>query len=380
MDLYEKHGLRRVVNAYDKATSLCGAIVLPEVAEAVTECLRHCYELDAVQAVAGRVIAEATGAEWGCVTACAAAGTTLGVAASMTGKDTAKVAQLPDTTGMPSRVIIHKGHCINFGAPVKQMIRLSGAEVVEVGDTNTCPADLIRYELDRGGAAAVVAVESYHTVRARGPELSELAEIAHEAGVPLIVDAATQELRLRELVSCGPDLVVSSAHKYFSSTTAGIVAGRRDLVEAVYLQNCGIGRGMKAGKEALFGVIAALEHHVQQDLAVWTAEEDRKVQRVLDLLKDVPGVQATSDPDPNGCPFLRVRLSVDPEVTGHTAVSLRQALAQGDPTVVVRVYHPDEGCVYLNLTEMNDEEIVFACGRIVDAVSAKATSCVSNTP
>ena len=228
--------------------------------------------------------------------------------------------------------------------------------------------------------AALVAVESYHTVRARGPELPELAEIAHAAGVPLIVDAATQELRLRELVSCGPDLVVASAHKYFSSTTAGIVAGRRDLVEAVYLQNRGIGRGMKAGKEAIFGVITALDHHVQQDVAVWTAEEDRKVQLVLGLLKDVPGLQTAADPDPNGCPFSRVRLSVDPETTGHDAVSLRQALAQGDPTIVVRVYHPDEGCVYLNLTEMNDEEIAFACGRIADIMSGKATSCVSNTP
>jgi len=374
MDLYEKHGLRRVVNAYDKATSLCGAVVLPEVAEAVAECLQHCYELDAVQEAAGRAIAEATGAEWGCVTACAAAGITLGVAASMTGKDAAKVAQLPDTDGMPCRVIIQKGHCINFGAPVKQMIRLSGARVVEVGDANTCPADLIRYELNKGDAAAVVAVESYHTVRARGPALSELAELAHAAGVPLIVDAATQELRLRELVSYGPDLVIASAHKYFSSTTAGIVAGRRDLVEAVYLQNRGIGRGMKAGKEAIFGVIAALEHHRRQDLAGWIAEENRKVQRVLDLLKDVPGVQAAVDPDPNGCPFSRVRLSADAEVTGHSAVSLTQALAAGDRTVVVRVYHPDEGCVYLNLTEMNDEEIAFACGKISEILSA------SNTP
>ena len=310
------------------------------------------------------------------MTACAAAGITLGVAASMTGRDPAKVAQLPDTTEMPNRVIIQKGHCINFGAPVKQMIRLSGAEVVEVGDANTCSAELIRHELARGNVAAIVAVESYHTVhtvRARGPKLSELAELAHEAGVPLIVDAATQELRLHELVSYDLDLVVASAHKYFSSTTAGIVAGRRELVEAVYLQNRGIGRGMKAGKEAIFGVIAALDHHMQQDIATWTAEENRKVQRVLDLLADIPGLRAVADPDPNGCPFSRVRLSVDSPITGHTAVSLQQVLADGDPTVVVRVYHPNDGCVYLNMTEMNDKDIAFACEKIKEAVSCKGT-------
>lgn len=141
MDLYERYGLRRVINAYDKATSLCAAIVLPEVVEVVAECLPHCYELAAVQEAAGRAIAKATAAEWGCVTACAAAGITLGVAAAMTGPDPAKAAQLPDTTGLPRRVVIQKGHCINFGASVTQMIRLSGAEVVEVGDANTCSPD-----------------------------------------------------------------------------------------------------------------------------------------------------------------------------------------------------------------------------------------------
>ena len=361
MDLYEKYGLRRVINAYDKATSLGGAAVLPEIVEVVAECLRHPYELDAIQRVAGRVIAEATGAEWGCVTACAAAGITLGVAASMTGGDLGKVMQLPDAAGMPSRVIIQKGHCINFGAEVAQMIRLSGAQVVEVGSANSCSAELIRHELAKEDAAALVAVESYHTVGARGPSLAELAQIAHAAGVPLIVDAATQELRLREILASGPDLVIASAHKYFCSTTAGIVAGRKDLVEAAYIQNRGIGRGMKAGKEAIFGVIAALEVHMRSDVAAWTANENRKVRRAIEQLSDLPGVAAAADPDPNGCPFSRVRLAIDPAVAGHTAISLRAALAQRDPMVAVRVYHPNEGSVYLNLTELSDEEIDGLC-------------------
>ena len=232
----------------------------------------------------------------------------------------------------------------------------------------------LKYELAKEGVAAVVAVESYHTARHRGPTLSELAHLAHEAGVPLIVDAATQELRLRELVSYGPDLAVASAHKYFSSTTAGIVAGRKGLVEAVYAQDRGIGRGMKAGKEAIFGVIAALEHHMQQDMSSWTAEEDRKVRRVLDLLADAPGLQTAASPDPNGCPFSRAKLAIDPEASGHTAVSLPQALAEGDPSVVVRVYHPDEGCIYLNMTEMNDDDITFACGRIRGILSREEVS------
>lgn len=374
MDLHKTYGLRRVINAYDKATALAGAIVLPEIIEVVAECLRQPYELDAIQETAGRVIADATGAEWGCVTACAAAGITLGVAASMTGTDRGKITQLPDTTGMPHRVIIQKGHCVNFGAAVTQMIRLAGAEVVEVGEADRCTPEHVRRGLSKEGVAAVMAVESYHTVGYAGVKLPRLAELVREGGVPLILDAATQELRLGELVSYGPDLILASAHKYFSSTTAGIVAGRRDLVEAVYLQNHGIGRGMKAGKEAIFGVIAALERHMQQDMAAWSAEEDRKVRRAIGLLEGVSGLEAAASPDPNGCPFSRVRVAVESEVCGHSAVSLKRALAEGDPTVVVRVYNPDEGCLYLNLTEMNDKEVAYACEKIRTIVTEKRRS------
>ena len=364
MDLYERYGLRRVINAYDKSTALSGAIVPPQIVEVVAECLRHPYELDAIQNAAGAAIAEATGAEWGCVTACAAAGITLGVAASMTGADAAKVAQLPDTNGMPNRAVIQKGHCISFGAPVSQMIRLSGAEVVEAGHANACRPWQIEHELARGSVAALVAVESYHTVRYGGVGLPDLARLAHGAGVPLIVDGATQELRLRELVATGADLVICSAHKYLASTTAGIVAGRRDLVEAVKLQSQGIGRGMKAGKEAIFGVLAAFESPVWRDTPQWTAEQERKAERIVGLLAGIDGLTVAIDPDPNGCPFPRVRLWLDAEATGHRPASLRAALAKGDPTVVARVYNPDEGCVYLNATEMTDEEIDFACGKI----------------
>jgi len=364
MDLCRKYGLRRVINAYDKSTALSGAVVLPEIVEVVTECLQHCYELDAIQHAAGRAIAEATGAEWGCVTACAAAGITLGVAASMTGDDMAKVAQLPDTSGMPNRAIIQKGHCISFGVPVTQMIRLAGAEVVEAGCANSCRPWHIQHELSKGNVAALVAVESYHTVRYGGVKIPELVQIAHDAGIPLIVDGATQELRLRELVATDADIVIGSAHKYLSSTTAGVVAGRKDLVEAVKLQNQGIGRGMKAGKEAIFGVMSAFDSPTWRDRETWTAEQDRRISRMIDLLAGIPGVSASIDPDPNGCPFSRVRLALDSEVSGHTPSSLRTALAEGDPAVVVRVYNPDEGCVHLNATEMTDEDIDFACEKI----------------
>ena len=193
MDLFKKYGLCRVINACGKMTSLGGAIVLPEIAEAASESFKHFFVLDELQAAAGKVIAEATGAESGCVTACTSAGITLSVAACMTGDSLPAVLQLPDTDGMKTRVLIQKGHCINYGAPVTQSIRLSGAEAVEVGTVDHCTEEDLRYQLDKGGVVAIVHVESHHTVRYGWVKLPGVVAIARDYGVPVIVDGAAQE-------------------------------------------------------------------------------------------------------------------------------------------------------------------------------------------
>jgi len=364
MDLFETYNLRRIINACGKMTKLCGAIVLPEIVDTVSESLRHFFDLDELQAAAGTVIAQATGAESGCITACTSAGITLSVAGCMTGADLGKLLQLPDPAGMPQRVIMQKGHCVNYGAPVTQAIRLAGAVPVETGSVNKCTPEEVRHELESGDVAAVLAVESHHTVRDGWVALPELVSLAHERAVPVIVDGAAQDHRLQDLVASGADLVITSAHKYLRSTTAGIVAGRKDLVEAVYLQNKGIGRGMKAGKEAIVGAMAALEYRMREDLAAWTAEQDRKVQKILDALSSVPGLQLGVDRDPNGCPFSRARLTPDPDITGHTAGSLTRALAEGNPSVVARAHHAQDGYIHLDAIEMTDDEIEYACDKV----------------
>ena len=371
MNLHERYGLRRVINACGKMTHLAGAIVLPEIAAPAAESMRQFFVLDELQAAAGRVIAASTGAESGCVTACTAAGITLSVAATMTGNSLPNVLQLPNTDGMLNRVLIQKGHCVNYGNPIEQAIRLAGATPVEVGTVNSCRHEQLRHELERGGVTAVVHVESHHTVRYGWVQLADVCTLAHEFGVPVIVDGAAQDQRLRQLIEDGADIVLASAHKYLCSTTGGIVAGRKDLVDAVYLQNRGIGRPMKAGKEAIIGAMAALEFRATQDMAAWTAEQDRKVQLVIDSLDDLPGLTLSVDPDPNGCPFSRARLTLDQTAAPHSAVSLNAVLAAGDPAIMMRAHHSEEGYLNLDAIELTDDEIAVACREIRSLLTAQ---------
>ena len=65
----------------------------------------------------------------------------------------------------------------------------------------------------------------------------------------------------------GADITIHSAHKFVGGATAGIVAGRKAMVRAAFLQNYGIGRPMKVGKEGIAAAIVALRAFAAEDRA-----------------------------------------------------------------------------------------------------------------
>ena len=369
MDLYKKHSLTRVINACGKMTHLAGASVLPEIAAEVTASLPCFFDLDELQERAGEAIVRATGAEAGCVTACTAAGIALGVAASMTGRDAGRIAQLPDTAGMANEVVIQKGHTVNFGAPIEQVVRLAGARVVEIGTVNGASDFHLEHAIG-ASTAAVLFVVSHHTVRYGCIPLDRVVEIAHARGVPVIVDAAAQSFMIREIVASGVDLAICSGHKYLSGTTAGLVCGSDDLVRAVNLQNRGIGRPMKVGKEGIVGAIAALEHRMGLDVEAWQTEQDRKMNAIIERLSGIEGIAMRAEPDPNGNPFSRARMDVDAPTTGISAAALSRAMADGDPSIRLRAHHVDEGYLTIDAMEMAEDEVDLTCERFRQLLTA----------
>jgi seryl-tRNA(Sec) selenium transferase len=62
--------------------------------------------------------------------------------------------------------------------------------------------------------------------------------------------------------------------------TSGMICGRKELVRACYLQNWGIGRAMKVGKEGIAGLLAALERWYGRD----TAAEERRHEEIARAL------------------------------------------------------------------------------------------------
>ncbi len=264
--LTQRYGFKRLLNAIGMPTIVGAHVVAPEVREAVDAVLQMSVEVDELQAAASRVIAKATGAEAGCVVSSTSAGLTIAAAAAMTGVDMSKIARLPEPVGERSDVLVYLGHDVNFGAPISQMLRLSGARVIEMGTANHGDLFHLRGALSPATAMFLYVVNGAVNQGGNFPPLAECVEVARERDVPVVVDAAA-EADVRPFLRAGADLVISSAHKQMGAPTSGLLCGRLDLVRACYLQHYGIGRAMKVGKEAVIGCMAATE--------AWYGSRDR---------------------------------------------------------------------------------------------------------
>lgn len=326
--------LRRIINAAGTMTIFGASAAVPEAVRAASEILPLFVEIDDLQRHASGAIAAATGAEAGYVTASSSAAITLAIAATMTGSDLERIARLPNATGMRDGVVIQRGHLIDYGAPIEQAIRLAGARVSPVGGTKRAEPSQPEGMLDDTIAAALYVV-SHHTEQSGQIPLDDFVRICARRKVPVIVDAAS-EYDLRGFIAAGADIAIYSAHKFLGGLTAGIVAGRKDLVRAAYLQNGGIGRGMKVGKEGIAGAIAALEAWAKRDHAAHRRQEEARIALWMRELVDIPGLRAELSPDPTMNPITRVRLQVDPAIAAITAWNLADALVEGERPIMVR--------------------------------------------
>lgn len=369
MDLHKKYGLTRIINACGKLTRTSNARVLADIKEPVMESLEHFFDADELMQKASEKIAAFSGAEAGFVTACSAAGITLCVAACMTGNDITKITKLPDTSGMKNKVVIQKGHAVNFGAPVTQMIKLAGAVPVETGSINNTKPEILEGALDDSCAALMVVV-SHHTARYGFVPLSKCVEIAHKKGIPVIVDAAAQCFNLNKIISTGADLVICSGHKYLSGTVSGMVCGKKELIKAVEKQNFGIGRTMKVGKEGIFGLLAAIEYRSGLDIDDFYKQICAKVELVCNELRRYEGVTTYKTDDPNGNPFCRSRICIDPLKAGIDAKTVCKTAAKGDPSIRLRDHHVEEGYFDVDVVELTKQELETVVKKLKDIIES----------
>ena len=367
-DYFADLGVRPFINAIGPYSSLGGAVMWPEVIDAMDYAIKNKARMKDLHDAVGRQIAALTGAESAMVTSGATCGIILGTIACMTMGDEKRMESLPDTSGMPNEVIILKNQRYLYD----RSIRAPGAKLVEVES-----ADDIRAAINPNTAMLFYLLNrpDDDTI-----EIPEYVAIAKEHGVPILCDAATTVPPVANLVStvaAGFDLVCYSGGKGLRGPySAGLLLGRPDLIEFARKNaspnHRAYGRSMKVAPEEYLGMMVAVEKSM-------TFDEDAEYQRQLNLvnamgsdLSTMPGVRTvTQTPGAEARePYIEVHW--DEAQYKTTPAEVKQALRDGDPSIEIRALFLSDGQIHLTATMLKDGEAEIVTSSLRNVLAASA--------
>lgn len=361
--VYERLGVKPIINGMGTVTVLGGSLMPPEVVQAMDDAARHFIHLPELQKKAGARLAELLKVPGAMVTGGAAASISVGAIACLTRGDKKRLQALPDTGDGVRDVIMQKTHRSGY----EHQMELCGAKIVSVETRQELEAAIN----ERTGMMFFLnKAENHGQVKAE-----EFVKIGKARGVPTMNDAASDAVpkdRLWKYTAMGFDLVIFSGGKALRGPQAsGLLMGRKDLIEASYPAMSpfgGIGRGMKVGKEELCGLLAAVERYLKVDHdAEWKQVESR-VSSIRGALKGVKGVQTDRHIPEIANELPHVTVEWDEASRSMTAQQVVEKLQAGDPPI--HVQRPGKGKLLISVWMMRGEEHVIVGKRLKEILSA----------
>ena len=264
--------LKKVINATGVIihTNLGRSPLSAEAVKAMVEASGYCnVELDLESGERGRrgasaekLLAELTGAEDGLIVNNCAAAALLVLSAIAKGGE----------------VIVSRGELVEIGGDfrVPDVLVESGCALKEVGTTNrTKLADYERAINENTKAILRVHPSNYRiTGFTESPSISDLADLAlrnkliliEDAGSGALIDLSSfglsDEPVIRTSIENGSDIVVFSGDKLAGTVQAGLIVGKKDLVQRC--RKSPLYRALRAGKLVYAAVEAALESFARE--------------------------------------------------------------------------------------------------------------------
>jgi L-seryl-tRNA(Ser) seleniumtransferase len=296
-------GLRRVINATGVVlhTNLGRAALSEAALEAMRDASRYCtLEYDSFSGARGRrgvrvesQLMDLTGAEDALVVNnCASAALLILTVLAADGE-----------------TLVSRGELVEIGGDfrIPDVMATSGTRLVEVGTTNRTHLDDYRRAINNDTRLIMrVHPSNYRIVGfATAPGLSELADVAHEAKLPLYEDAGsgqltdlssygvTDEYTVRALIEGGADVISFSGDKLLGSAQAGLIVGKAAIVAR--LRKHPLYRALRSDKLRLAALeaslaayqkdAAAVELPVIKMLSLTREEITERARRIIDEVK-----------------------------------------------------------------------------------------------
>ena len=174
-------------------------------------------------------------------------------------------------------VVVSRGEAVEIGGGfrVPDVLRQSGARLVEVGTTNrTYARDYAAATTEETGAYLKVHPSNFRAFGfVHSASTAELVVLAREHGLPVLEDLGSGALldtsrfglapepTLTGAIAAGADLVMASADKLLGGPQGGIIVGSAPWVERVARHP--LARAVRADKTALAGIATTLRHYLR---------------------------------------------------------------------------------------------------------------------
>jgi L-seryl-tRNA(Ser) seleniumtransferase len=373
-------GVRPVINASGIYTDLGGSQLDAEVWAAATEANATWVSLPELLDRTGERAAELCGAPAGRVVPGASAAIALATAACIARGDGEVSERLPEIARRtPNGVVLQVVHRYKYA----RCAVLGGGHLIEAGSTSGTDEGELASALGRD---VVAVLHPGHLDSAPGAlGLGDVARVAHEHGVPVIVDAAYLSYPVELIGSfgaAGADLVCFSAKYFHGPNAGGLLIGREDLLDAVRAVDftqyesgrwLNFGRALKMDRATVVATVLALERWLARDHGERWAGYRRRADALVEELGSLSGVHARSAQftlderivhEPPNSLVLRVSGAL-----GLSAGDIERRLAQGDPSIACLAQADELVFCLETVAEHEDAQLL---GRIREVLGGQA--------
>ncbi len=175
------------------------------------------------------------------------------------------------------KVAISRSQLVEIGGGfrIPEVMRLSGAKLLEIGTTNRTHLSDYEAAIEDGASLILVAHQSNFKIIGftSEPTFAEICSLAHASGLPVVYDLGSgalidpvefglkTETTVQQAISDGADLVCFSGDKLLGGPQAGLIVGKQALINKI--RKHPFYRALRADKLCLAALTATLLEYLK---------------------------------------------------------------------------------------------------------------------